>query len=132
VANPFVQHETYDVEIVDPRDGEKWTVTLRTLNAGDDAALRDETVLETDESGVDRTRVPMGRLRMLSVQRAIVNWTLPSPPTAETIGMLHEEIFDQIYANVRFSEAVKVDASVPPTETPTDDSNRDEPVVVAS
>lgn len=116
MANPFLSQETYDVELVDPRDGEQWTATMRVLNAGDRAAIQDETVIETDDEGGDRSRVPMGRLRMKAVQLSLVKWTLPLPPTAQTIATLHPDIFDQLYKAVRDGSE-----QGPPTEAPTDD-----------
>jgi hypothetical protein len=130
VANPFVQNEVYDVEITDPRDGEKWPVVMRVLNAGDRAALQDETVIETDDSGEDRARVPMGRLRMKAVERAVVSWGLPLPPTAETIAVLHEGLFDQLYANVRNSGDTA--AAVGPTEPPAGSSSLEPSAEVVS
>lgn len=130
MANPFVQNETYEFELVDARDDEKWTVTMRVLNAGDRAALQDETVIEEDASGEDRARVPMGRLRMLAVQRALVSWTLPLPVSAEAIHCLQDDLFDQLYANVRTSG--KSEAQGPPTEAPTDGSSLAPPADDAS
>jgi hypothetical protein len=122
--NPFVTAETYDVELVDPRDGHNWTAQLRTLNAGDRAAIQDETVIESvDESG-ERSRVPMGRLRMKTVQLAVVSWNLPLPPTEQTIATLHPAIFDQLYTAVRLGGAEER----PPTEAQTE-SPSPEPTV---
>lgn len=118
MANPFVQNEIYEVELVDPRDDEKWTATMRVLNAGDRAALQDETVIEEDSSGEDRARVPMGRLRMLAVERALVSWTLPLPVSSEAIHCLHEDLFDQLYKNVRTS--TEAATTGPPTGPQTD------------
>lgn len=120
MANPFV-NEIYDVEIEDPRDGQKWPVVMRVLNAGDRAALQDETVIESDDSGEQRSRVPMGRLRMKAVERAVVSWGLPLPPTPQSIAVLHEDLFDQLYAKVRSSGDDAEPAAVPPTEPQTDD-----------
>jgi hypothetical protein len=120
MANPFVNQETYDVEVVDPRDGERWNVTLRVLNAGDRAALQDETVIETDDSGEDRARVPMGKLRMKALERAVVSWTLPMQPGPNAIAVLHEAIFDQLYEAIRSSAT---DLAGPPTEAQTGNPN---------
>jgi hypothetical protein len=124
MANPFVQHETYELPVVDPRDGEEFTVTLRTLNAGDEAVIRDETRVEIDdESDKETMRVPMGTLRLRTVELAVVSWTLPLPPSRASIATLHDGIFDQIYQGARFaSSSVKADGG-PPTETPTAESN---------
>ncbi len=120
MANPFVQHETYESELVDPRDGERWTATLRVLNAGDRAVLQDETVLESDDSGGERLRVPMGRLRLLTVERALVSWTLPLPASRAAIEVLHEDVFDQLFAACRFSTTADAEAgpTVPQTDEP--------------
>jgi len=119
-VNPFVNQETYDVELTDPRDGEKWTATMRTLNAGDRAAIQDETVIETADDGSDRSRVPMGRLRMKAVELAVVKWTLPATATAQTIAALHPDLFDQLYQAVRDGGEAG-----PPTEAPTGDPKPD-------
>lgn len=126
--NPFVTQETYDVELVDQRDGEKWTATMRVLNAGDRAAIQDETVIESTDDGVDRSRIPMGRLRMRAVELALVKWTLPLPPTPQTIATLHGDLFAQLYANVRDGS----DDSGPPTSAPTGDPSLDPSDVDAS
>jgi hypothetical protein len=127
VASPFAAHETYEETITDPRDGETWTVTLRELNAGDDAAIRDETVIEIelDEEGqeVERSRVPMGRLRLRAVERAIVSWTLPLALSPNAIRVLNAEIFEQIYRHVRWSSASAAEDDSPPTEPQTESSS---------
>lgn len=124
MANPFVQHETYEIEVTDPRDGEAWKVTLRVLNAGDEAILRDETRVRTDDED-GAMSLPMGSLRLLTVDRAVVSWTLPLPKSAAAIEVLHDGIFDQIYKECRFaSDGEKAADGLPPTEPQTDATSR--------
>lgn len=81
-----------------PGKGEKATVTLRRLNAGDQAAIQDTLRMGIGE-GADATPA-LGTMRMLTVQKSLVDWTLPGPkPSPEAISQLDPEVFDQIYAH---------------------------------
>jgi hypothetical protein len=97
--NPFVTHETYTRTV---KLGEsEWQVTLRPLSAGDRAAIQDLTRVS---SGGEDVGLQLGTMQMLTVTRAVVTWTLPQPPTAETIAALHPDLFEQIFELTSFGE----------------------------
>ncbi len=102
--NPFVDNLcTYDRKVRDPRDGEEWNVTMRPLHAGDRAELQDLTRMSMgDEENSAELR--LGAMQLITLERAIINWTLPSPPTGVTIRQLHPEIYDQIYEYVSWGD----------------------------
>jgi hypothetical protein len=104
MANPFAGTETYDVELVDASDGEKWTVTLRPLNAGHQAKLLDQMAVEAGETeDGEVTRPRLGTVKLLLVSAAVVRWTLPQPATPHTIAELRPDLFDQIYEATKFA-----------------------------
>jgi hypothetical protein len=104
MANPFTPTETYEVTITDPDDGEEWQVTMRVLNAGDRAMLQDQLRVEMrEDDDTEVARIPMGTMRLLTVDRAVVRWTLPTPKSTASIASLREELFEQLFDAARFS-----------------------------
>lgn len=94
----FVEAGTYVREITSP-DGETAEVTLRRLNAGDQAAIQDALRMSMDDENSDASP-SIGTMRVLTVRRALLDWTIPgSKPTPETISMLEPEVFEQIYSH---------------------------------
>jgi hypothetical protein len=104
----FVPGETYRRELRHPDSGEESYVVLRPLNAGDRAELEDTVQIEAGEQredgeeAVPRTTVRMGLMKLLTVERAVVEWGLPVSPTRETIRRLDPEVLDAIFALVSF------------------------------
>lgn len=94
----FVKNLTYTRTIKDPESGEEATVTLRPLNAGDRAELQDLTRMSGGDDGGAELR--LGAMQLVTLKRAIVDWTLPEPTTAEAIAGLHPDVFDAIYEYV--------------------------------
>lgn len=111
----FISAETYTKTIKSP-DGEEGEVTLRRLNAGDQAAIQDTLRMSLDENA--DASLAIGTMRMLTVERALVKWSWPGPqPSPEAISQLEPEVFEQIFSFVEIG--------TPPTqenggETPED------------
>jgi hypothetical protein len=111
--------ENYDVVVIDPDDGNEITVTLKRLNANDKAALDDSLRMQFEDEGRVRAEMKLGTWRMLTVQRAVVDWDSPldPKPTPGIIANLKPDIFEQLY------EAIEAnDAGVPPPDA--DDPTR--------
>lgn len=90
----------YEKEIEAP-DGEKGTVTLRRLNAGDQAAIQDTLRMSISEDEAADASMAIGTARMLTVNRALINWSWPGPkPSPEAISQLEPSVFEQIYSHV--------------------------------
>lgn len=101
----FTETATFEREIEEPISGDKATVTLRALNAADYAVLQDTLRMEArDIEGVEEVTPQMllGTMKMLTVKRAVVKWSLPIPATPQTIESLHPAVFEQIYQHVSF------------------------------
>lgn len=104
----FTETATYDVPL--EHEGEKATVTLRPLDAGDRAELQDTMRMElAAEEGSDEGRITpemkMGSMRMLTVERAVVSWTLPGPgPTRASVRSLHPDVFEKIFESVQWGK----------------------------
>lgn len=55
------------------------------------------------ENGDMRPEMKLGTMRMLSVTRAVVDWTIPGPkPNADTIAALHPSVFEQLWDAISF------------------------------
>lgn len=67
------------------------TVSLRPLNAGHVARMN-ELKLKSDGASID-----LGAAKVLAVEFALVDWSLPTPITADTIKQLNPMVFEQIY-----------------------------------
>lgn len=94
----FIKTEPYTREVEAP-DGEKGTVTLRRLNAGDQAAIQDTLRMSLSEDA--DASLAIGTMRMLTVNRALLDWSWPGPkPSPEAVSQLEPEVFEQIYAFV--------------------------------
>jgi len=109
----FTPTETYTREVWDeaapvesengneaqPGRGEVAVVTLRMLNAGDMAELQDRLKMSMSDENEDAS-VYLGTLRRLTVQKALIDWTIPGPkPSPEAISQLEPHVFEQIYAH---------------------------------
>jgi hypothetical protein len=82
-------------------------IELRPLMAGDRADLQDAvrfgvTDEEGDETGATELRV--GTMRLLTVTRALVSWTLPKAISLSSVRALHPDVFSQIYDEVSWGE----------------------------
>lgn len=101
--NPFVGQETYQRKVRD-QDGHEWSVTLRRLSAGDEAAIQDKIrMLQSADGDEDVIQPMLGTTKMLSVQRAIVSWDLPAPYEPHMVEMLDRDLFNQMFEQVEFA-----------------------------
>lgn len=106
----LVRGQTYTAPIEDPETGETITVTLRKLNARDDAALRDSMrMMGGEEEDEVNFELRLGTWQLLTVQRSIVGWDHPTdpPPTPDLVGDLHPDVFDAIYQAVERGSGIK-------------------------
>lgn len=107
----FVQRETYTRKIVHPASKAEAEVTMRPLNAGDRAEFNEIRLLSDGEGGGQGIMSP-GRIQLLTVERAVVTWTIPGPgPTAETIAQLDPVIFEQLWELVSFGNPPDAEGS---------------------
>src|SRR5262245_763965 len=75
---------------------------MRALNAGDQADIQDILRMEMENADETRSQLAVGSMRRMSVERAVVDWSIPGPkPTPESIRSLSPEVFEQIYSYVR-------------------------------
>lgn len=94
----FIDTKPYEREIVAP-DGEEGKVVLRRLNAGDQAAIQDTLRMSISEDA--DASLAIGTMRMITVTRALIDWSWPGPkPSPESISQLEPEVFEQIYSHV--------------------------------
>src|SRR5580765_3899864 len=94
--------------------GDMATVTLRALNAGDQADIQDILRMEMGDDS-ERSQLALGSMRRMSVEKALIDWTIPGPkPTPESIRALAPEVFEQIYSYVRLGND---HPTSPPAET---------------
>lgn len=99
-------------------------VELRPLMAGDRADLQDAVrIAMADDEGEETggTELRMGTMRILTVAKAIVSWSLPQAPTVSTVRALTDEVFNKIYDEVSWGEVPAEPKETP--ETPLGDSN---------
>jgi hypothetical protein len=109
----FISTDTYTRKIKSP-DGDEGEVTLRRLNAGDQAAIQD-TLRMSLEEGADAS-LAIGTMRMLTVERALIKWDWEGPqPSPESISQLEPEVFEQIYSHVEIGTP-----PTPPKSAPQD------------
>jgi hypothetical protein len=113
----FISTEPYKRTVLSP-DGEEGVVTLRRLNAGDQAAIQDTLRMSLSEDA--DAALALGTMRMLTVQRALMDWSWPgAKPTPESIAQLEPEVFEQIYS---FCEI-----GTPPTQATDSESSDTKP-----
>jgi len=93
--------------------GDKATVTMRALNAGDQADIQDILRMEMGDDS-DRSQLALGSMRRMSVEKSLIDWSIPGPkPTPESIRQLSPEVFEQIYSYVKLGN---VHPMSPPAE----------------
>lgn len=100
------------------------SVELRPLMAGDRADLQDAVrIAMADDEGEETgsTELRMGTMRILTVAKAIVTWSLPNAPTVSTVRALTDEVFNKIYAEVSWGVVPPEPKETP--ESPLDASN---------
>lgn len=116
----FSDGQTYERDI---RLGDRVEqVTLRPLSAGDKADITDAVRIsiaraaDEDDEGAEGSSAELriGAQRLLTVNAAVVAWTLPKPKSLSTVRALHPSVFDQIYAEVSWG-GIPVEE---PKETP--------------
>lgn len=98
-----VKRDTYERKVKHP-DGTEETVWLRPLNAGDRAEFNEIKVLAEGDGAIQT-----GRIQLLMVERAVVDWTLEQdgsklPISSEIIRQLEPSVFDQLYEHVSFGD----------------------------
>lgn len=98
-----VKRDTYERKVKHP-DGTEETVWLRPLNAGDRAEFNEIKVLAEGDGSIQT-----GRIQLLMVERALVDWTLQQdgaklPISSEIIRQLEPSVFDQLYEHVSFGD----------------------------
>jgi len=87
----------------EPGKGATAEITLRPLNAGDQADIMD--ILRTEYGDEDKSQLAIGSMRMLAVERAVIDWTIPGPkPSPESIRALSPPVFEQVYGAVRLGD----------------------------
>jgi hypothetical protein len=108
----FTPTEKYVREVESP-GGDKAEVTFRVLNAGDMAAIQDLMRMSFGDDDNHDAALLIGTMRQLTVQKAVVDWTIPGPkPTPESIAQLEPDVFDQLYGHAQIGAAKE---EVPPT-----------------
>jgi hypothetical protein len=125
--------KTYTREIEHGK--EKATVTMRPLDAGDRAELSEIRLMLAE--GGDEGILSAGRIKILTVAKAIVSWTIPSPnsepfePTEQNIRTLEPDVFEQLFDHVSFgtpeAEKIEADLEAEATEVPDDPLELEEP-----
>lgn len=83
--------------ITDPDSGETATVKIRKLTAGDLAGIQDSIRLSM-EGDNPTPEVQIGIFRMMIVEKSLVDWSLDTPVSPNTIRMLNPLVFEQIFA----------------------------------
>jgi hypothetical protein len=106
-----VKRDTYERKVKHPDGGEE-TVWLRPLNAGDRAEFNEIKVLAEGDGAIQT-----GRIQLLMVERAVVDWTLEQdgaklPISSEIIRQLEPAVFDQLYDHVSFGDPDVLKAQV--------------------
>jgi hypothetical protein len=130
----FVRAETYDRDIYDPDSpvvkdahGEpvkddhdvivherQGKVTLRPLNSGDRTELEDNVRMEVGNEEAT-PQMLLGTMRRMTVERAIVGWTLEEDVNTMTIRRLNPGVFEQIFAAITFGNVPAEQALATPT-----------------
>jgi hypothetical protein len=95
----FVANTPYTRTIRDPESDATAEATMRPLNAGDQADLEDTIAMGADGESVD---VKIGLWKLLSIEKALISWTLPQEPSASSIRALHPAVVDQLATLVTF------------------------------
>lgn len=100
--------DTYNRTIRHP-DGTEATVTFRPLDAGDRAEFNEIRIVGEDGESAVQT----GRIQLLAVARAIVDWTLEQdgaklPISVDMIRQLEPAVFDQLYEHTSFGRPVEL------------------------
>ncbi len=105
MSSAFVSNLTYTRKIGDAPDAdvpiedvEAFVVELRPLDAGDRAAIRDVLAMEV-EAGAEAAGVVQahfGTIEILTVEKAIVSWTLTPGPSRATISRLRPDVLEAI------------------------------------
>jgi hypothetical protein len=111
---------TYTRKVKDPTSDAEAEVTFRVLNAHDSALIEDEITLREGADGGDEMKPLIGTRTLMTVQRAVVAWTLPGlpAPTAQIIASLHPGVIAQLFAHASFGAAPKDDPPTVPPVTP--------------
>lgn len=104
MSSAFVSNLTYTRKIgnapdadVKIEDVESFVVELRPLDAGDRAAIRDSLAMELDAQGeAASVQARLGTIEILTVEKAVVDWTLTPGPSRATIGRLRPDVLEAI------------------------------------
>lgn len=107
MADWFTRRDAAKHQIELPGSDEKAEVELRPLNAGDVAAMNE---LKLSGEGAS---LALGEVKLLTVERALVGWSLGREITPDTIRQLNPLVFEQIHALVDIGGGA--DGTGPPT-----------------
>lgn len=108
-GNWQVSSEHYNRTVRDP-DGVEAEVTFRCLNTGDRVEITSRaTKIVVEDTQDTEGQIDMGRFQFLSIQRAVVRWTLPFPCTEATLKTLRSDVFDQLWEFVSFDSVPEED-----------------------
>ena len=113
----FVPTETYRRPLRNPVTDEEGWVELRVLDSGVKAQLEDKVRIEAAmnaSTGVEEMnpQLLLGTMKMLTVQAAVVRWSLPQAPTNATLSQLNPDVTDQIFEYASFG-VIPPDPEVP-------------------
>lgn len=113
-ASWFTSAATRTVTIPHPADADaSLEIVLRSLDAGDKASLEDALALDLEAAaGAGGATIPLGKLKLLTVEMALVSWSIPEAVTASTIRRLHPDVFEAIFQAV---EMGSLEGGDPPT-----------------
>lgn len=99
--------KTFPVEITNPETGEKASVELRKLDAGD-YADRSSKMMRVDVDKDPRTGKPTenisfdsGGAKLFTIHRSVVSWDLPVPVSFRAIRSLDDDVLEQLYGHVK-------------------------------
>lgn len=99
--------KTFPVEITDPETGEKASVELRKLDAGD-YADRSEKMMRVDVDKDPRTGKPKenislgtGAAKLFTIHRSIVRWDLHVPVSFGAIRSLDDSVQEELYGHIK-------------------------------
>jgi hypothetical protein len=98
--------KTRTITVTNPDTADTAEVELRQLDAGAQAEIQDTLVVRlAQEAGqgedvdVD-VQAKMGTLKLITVEKAIVRWTLPVDVTPAVIRQLHPKVLEQIFTAI--------------------------------
>lgn len=112
MESPFTSTLTYTRKFGDAPDSdvkieelEPFVVEFRPLDAGDRAAIRDSLAMEVSEDESVSLEARLGTIELLTVERAVVSWTLTPAPTREVLRRLRPDVLEALREATSFGRA---------------------------